>query len=528
MPFDQGKADRAVAFFNQLRHVDGQFFNQPFELLPWQEKIIRDVYGTVNEDGTRQYRTVWVELPKKNGKSELGAGAALYGMFADGEINGEVYGCAADKKQAGIIYKVASKMVDLVPALAKRTRKRDSTKILEDKVSGTFYEVLSAEAYTKHGFKPSAIIFDEIHAQPNADLWNVMTFGSGASRLQQLIWVLTTAGDDPDRTSIGWELHDKALRILNGDEVDPTWYVAIYAYDGDDIYNEDNWHVANPSLGVTKSIESMRAEAEQAKISPGQEKLFRWLHLNQWVTSKLSSWIPLQYFDQTTDPSVTLEMLIGKDCYIGQDASTTTDLSALAALFPPQEGLPNGYIRWKAWIPEESMQERIRLDGVPYDRWADKGWVIPTPGNTIDHWKILDQAVEWHEQYHVIELVSDPAFAVMLMQAEIKAGINVVTLQGTFANTTDPMNELETRFLSGKIAHEENELARWAFGNMAVAVNGSGLKKPVKESKGRTVLRTKRIDPMVATILAMARAIHYKAGQPADLSEAIKAEDWGM
>ena len=158
--FDQAKADRAVAFFEQLRHIDGQFYNKPFDLLDWQEKIIREVYGIVKEDVYRQTKVVWLEIPKKNGKSEIGAGAAIYGTFADGEMNGEVYGCAADRGQASIIYKVATKMIDLVPALKKRTRKRDSVKLIEDRFSGSFYEVLSAEAYTKHGFKPSTITFD--------------------------------------------------------------------------------------------------------------------------------------------------------------------------------------------------------------------------------------------------------------------------------------------------------------------------------------------------------------------------------
>lgn len=502
--YDKAKADRVVAFFEQLRHIDGQFYNKPFNLLAWQEELIREVYGVVKEDGTRQYKVIWLEIPKKNGKTEIGAGTTLFGTFADGEMNGEVYGCAADRGQASILYNVATKMVDLVPALKKRARKKDSIKKIEDRVSGSFYEVLSAEAYTKHGFKPSGIAFDEIHAQPNRDLWDVMTFGTGATREQQLIWVLTTAGNDPDRVSIGWELHDYAMRVLNGEVIDPTWKVVIYSYDGEDIYNEKNWYTANPSLGTVKSIESMRIEAEQAKNDPAKEKLFRQFHLNQWITTKLTNWLPLELWDET-ELEISDEELEGMKFFIGQDASTTTDLSALCRIYPPQKGLDFYYLKWMGFIPGDTMHDRIRLDHVPYDQWAKNGWLTVTEGNTIDHWAILDTVTRWQKTGVIVELASDPAFATMLMQAEIKAGINVVTVQGTFANLTDPMNNIEILMKTGKMKHEKNELARWCFGNTAIATNGSGLKKFVKETKGKTVIRTKRIDLMAALIMGMCR-----------------------
>lgn len=523
--FDKQKADRAVAFFELLRHIDGQFFNKPFDLLPWQEKTIRDVYGTVKADGTRQYRVVWIEIPKKNGKSELGAGAALFGTFADGEMNGEVYGCAADRGQASIIYKVATKMIDLVPALGKRARKRDSVKLLEDRGTGSFYEVLSAESYTKHGFKPSTIVFDEIHAQPNSDLWNVMTFGTDATREQQIIWALTTAGEDPDRVSIGWELHDYALRVFSGEIVDPSWYVAIYAYEGEDIWNEANWAEANPSLGEVKSLEAMRSDAESAKHDPGKEKLFRQLHLNQWVTTKLTSWLPLNLFDETEE-DIPDEDLKGFKFYIGQDASTTTDLSALCRIYPPQKWMDFYYLKWDGFLPADTMLDRVRTDHVPYNIWKEQGWLTATEGNTIDHWKILDKVKDYQKTGTIVELVSDPAFAVMLMQAELRAEINVVTIQGTYPNLTDPMNNIEMLLKSGKMKHEHNDLARWCFGNTSIAMNGSGLKKFVKETKGRTVIRTKRIDLMAALILGMCR-VPYESQQE-DINVIVTADGWGM
>ena len=525
MPFDQAKADRVCAFFSMLKHTDGKFYGQPFKLLPWEEKILRDVYGTVKEDGTRQYRYIWVEVPKKNGKSQLGAGVALYHLFADGEINGEIYGCAADREQASIIYDAASKTLEIIPTLLKRSKILPSYKKITDRVSGSRYKVLSSEAYSKHGYKPSAVLFDEIHAQPNRDLWDVMTHGSGASRSQPIWWNFTTAGKDPDRVSIGWELHDYAVRVASGEISDPSWYVAIYSYEGEDIYNEEHWYEANPSLGVAKDIESMRDAANRAKNSPEVELNFRWLDLNQWVTTKLTSWIELDVYDQTEE-DIPDEKLLGLKCFIGQDASTTTDLSAIVRLFPPQPGLDHWHFKSDAFIPRNTLLERVRTDHVPYNKWEMSGHVHVTEGDTIDHWAILDKILEYKGMYDVVELVSDPAFAVMLTQAEMKEGINVVTQQGTFAVLTDPMNTVETLMRSGQLTHEHNPLLRWTFGNASIATNGSGLKKLVKETKGKSVIRTKRIDPVMALVLAMCRARFFSQGD--NLEERILSEGWGM
>lgn len=523
--FDETRANRAVRFFESLRHTDGQFFNKPFVLLPWQRQIIRDVYGTVKEDGSRQYKFVYIEIPKKNGKSELAAGAALYHTFADGEMNGEIYGCAVDRSQAGIVYRVARDMIDLVPALAKRARVTDSSKKIEDRVTKSVYQVLSADAYRKHGYKTSACIFDELHAQPNRGLWDVMTFEAGVTRKQPIWWVITTAGDDPDRVSIGWEIHDYAMKVLSGEIIDPRWYVVIYNYDGDDIWNEENWFKANPSLGPAKSLEAMRETAVTARNKPADERLFRWLDLNQWITTKLSTWLPVDLFDQTVGDWSPIEQA-GRECYLGLDLSTTTDLSAISLIFPPQGAQLDWRVMWDAWIPADNMQERVERDHVPYDQWAAGGWITPTDGNVIDYTKILDRITELSKLYSIKEVVADPAFATMLLQELQKAGLNVVTVPQTFVNLTDPMNLVEVLMKEGKLTHTSSPLARWCFSNTSIAKNGGGLIKYVKEHKGKSVVRTKRIDLMAAMITGMCRAKTYKSN--IDLSAAILSDDWGM
>lgn len=523
--FDEKRADRAVRIFEQMKHTKGKFAGQPFILLPWEKKIVRDVYGTVKEDGTRQYKYVYIEVAKKNGKSELAAVAANYHTFADGEISGEIYGCAADKEQASLVFDVAINMIRQSPALSKRAKIRESMKKVIDKKTGSIYRAQSSEAYTKHGLNLSACIFDELHAQPNRDLWDVMTFGAGSAREQPIWWIITTSGDDPDRVSVGWEQHEYAMRILAGDIVDPTWYVVIFNYEGDDIYNEDNWVLANPSLGTTIQIETLREEAAKAKLNPADERLFRWLRLNQWITTKLTTWLPLDLFDQTVG-TWSRDELLDKDCYLGVDLSSTTDLTSLVPVFPPQGEQLDWRVIFKSFIPKESMGERIRKDHVKYDEWVKAGWVTATEGNVVDYTAVLDWILEFAKFHKIKEVCLDRAFATMLVQMLEKAGLTCVDIPQTFVSMTNPLNEMERLLRERKMTHEADLTAKWAFGNASIAKNGNGQIKLVKEHKGKSVVRTRRIDPICAWADAMARAVSYKGN--VDISAEILSPEWGL
>lgn len=509
--FDERRAQRAVSFFESLKHTKGQFSGKPFELLPWERQIVRDVYGTINERGLRQYKYVYIEIPKKQGKTELAAGAALYHLFADHERNGEVYGCAADKEQATLVFDVAVDMIDQAPALRKRTKLNKSTKLITDRISGSRYKVVSAEAYTKHGLNMSACIFDELHAQPNRDLWDVMTFGAGDARRQPIWWIITTAGDDPDRVTVGWEQHEYAERILTGDIIDPTWYPVIFCYNGEDIYNEDNWAAANPSLGHTITIESVRESAEKAKQKPADERLFRWLRLNQWITTKLTTWLPMDLFDNTVG-SWSRDELIDHDCYIGLDLSSTTDLTALSVVFPPQGSQLDWRVFWHCFIPSENMKERVKKDHVPYDKWSKAGMITVTEGNVVDYTKVRDCILDIAKFHKVKEVCADRAFATMLIQELEQASLTCVDVPQTFVSMSNPLNETERLMKAGQLTHEANPVARWCFGNASVAKNGNEQIKLVKEHKGKSVVRTRRIDLISAWIDAMARAVSYSNG----------------
>lgn len=501
--FDNEKALHAVNFIELLKHTKGSFRGKPFKLLPWQHEIITDVYGTLNDKGLRQYQFVYLEVPKKNGKSELVAATALYHTFADGEIKGEIYGCAADRAQASLAFDVAVDMVDQNPYLKKRCKYTASKKQLMDKISGSIYQVLSAEAYTKHGLNASAVIFDELHAQPNRDLWEVMTFGAGDAREQPIWWVITTAGDDPDRHSIGWEIHEKAQKIINGELVEPRWYCKIWGippdYEGD-IWDEELWYETNPSLGYTIDIDKVRLAAASAKENESEEKLFRWLRLNQWVSLKRVGWLPLTLWDSTIGKWSPAE-LVGKKCYIGLDLSSTGDLTGACALFPPQDGFDEWRSIYEAWIPEESMKERIKRDHAPYDRFVREKHLIATPGNAVDYDFVEARLLVMNELYDVQALCPDPWNSRMLTQRLDKAGMTIIEVSQTMAGQSPAMKELERLMKTGQYTHENHPVARWCFGNVQVAVDGNGNIKPMKNKS------IEKIDLTVAEINAMAIAM---------------------
>ena len=380
--YDEEKAKRAVNFFNSLKHTKGKWKGVPFDLLPWQDKVVSDIFGTVKSDGYRQYNTAYVEIPKKNGKSELAAGMALYLTCADMEWGAEVYGCASDRQQASIVFDVAVDMVDQCPALKKRIKPIMSVKRLVYKPTNSFYQVLSSEAFTKHGLNVHGVIFDELHAQPNRDLFDVMTMGSGDARTQPLFFLITTAGTD--RESICFEQHQKALDIMEGRKIDPTFYPVIYGLpDTEDWTKEENWYKANPSLGHTIDIAKVRNACLSAMENPAEENLFRQLRLNQWVKQS-TRWMPMEKWDDC-DEMIDIRYLRGRECYAGLDLSTTLDLTAFVLVFPPRNDSEKYIILPYFWIPEDNMKKRVNRDHVPYDVWNAQGHIRTTPGNVVDY-----------------------------------------------------------------------------------------------------------------------------------------------
>ena len=499
MMHNKQRALEPIEFVQMLKAVD-DFYGQPLTLLDWQHKILWDVYGTVKKDGYRQYRYAYLEIPKKNGKTSLIAALALYHLTCDAP-GGQIYCCAADRGQAELVYRAACGMREQDPDLEQILKLTDSKKEIKNIITGTTMKVLSAEAYTKHGINPTVVIFDELHCQPNRDLWDVMTFGAGAARKEPLWWVITTAGDDPDKATIGFEIHELARKIRDGELVDPNWYVKIYgAPESADIYDEKVWLEVNPSLGKTISLESVRQEAIAARNSESAEKLFRWLRLNQWVTVKSAGWLPLTLWD-TTVGNWDRSELIGKKCYMGLDLASVGDLAGKVLIFPPQDGFDDWRVIYEGWIPEDRMKERIKRDKVPFDKWVKQGYINSTPGNVIDYDFIKSRIISDSKQYNLKLIGADPWNAQMLTQELQKNEIQVVDIAQSLMNRSPSMKEIERLLKTNQMTHEEHPVARWCFGNVRTYVDGAGNIKPMKNKS------IDRIDLADAWITGMVQAM---------------------
>lgn len=512
--FDEAKAQRAITFIESLKHTKGRWAGVRFELLPWQRNIIRDIFGTVRPDGFRQYRTAYIEIPKKNGKSELAAAVALYLLAGDGEIGAEIYGAAADRQQAAIVFDVAVAMVEQEPALKKRIKLIPSQRRMVYLPTRSFYQVLSSEAYTKHGINPHGIIFDELHAQPTRELWDVLTHGASDARDQPLTFAITTAGDDPDRTSIGWEIHSYAKKVLDGTINDPSFYAVIYgAAEDDDWTDERVWKKANPSLGYTIQIERVREAFNRAKANPAEEKLFRQLRLNQWVKMHSTSWLSLDDWDATAG-AVDHEALAGRDCFGGLDLSSKLDLTAFVLVFPPTDDDPNYYVLPYFWIPRDTMKERIRTDRVPYDQWEKAGYITSTPGGVVDYDFVIKAIDEAARLYNIREIAFDPWNATQTALKLADLGLTMVEARQGYRTMSPAMKEIEVLIHKELLRHGGHPVLRWNFSNVEVKADENDNIRPIKQ-RGSA-----RIDGIVALINAMTRVIVHRAPKPSTYEEA--------
>ena len=418
------KARRVIQFIECLRHTKGEFHGQPFKLLPWQERIIRDVFGTVREEDPtiRQYTTAYIEIPKKQGKSELGAAIALNMLCNDDEWRAEVYSCASDRQQAAIVFDVAVDMVKQSPALSKRIKIIPSTKRMVYQPTGSIYQVLSSEVATKHGLNVSACIFDELHTQPNRALYDVMTQGSGDARKQPLWFFLTTAGTD--RNSICWEVHQKAIDIIEGRKDDPRFYPVVFGLPDDaDWTDEKNWYKANPSLDQTITIDKVRDAFRKAQETPADENMFRQLRLNQWVKQSVR-WMPMDKWDENG-------------------------------------GEVNEY----------------ELEGRPYT----------TEGNVVHYGAIEQFILQLGERFNIREIAYDRWNATMMVQTLEDDGFTMVPFGQGFRDMSPPTKELMRLVLERKLNHGGHPVLRWNMDNAFVRTDPAGNLKIDKEKSTEKV-----------------------------------------
>ena len=482
----------AIAFVNSLTHTKGAFARQTFNLRPWQRRIVRQIFKK-RPDGRRQYRTVLLMLPRKNGKTELAAAIALYGLMADGELGGEVYSAAADRDQASLVFGVAAQMVRNDPALLKECYLVDSQKRIEHWASGSIYRAIAAEAHSKHGFNASMVIYDELHAAPDRRLYDVLSTSMGA-RSQPLLLVISTAGFD--RHSILWELYQHAKKVQEHPALDPTFLPLLYEAPVEaDWTKYAVWKKANPALGDFRSLEEMQILAARAKEIPAQENTFRRLYLNQW-TEQASRWIQMAAWDacQTTIDRASLR---GRRCYVGMDLSSTEDLTAIVAVFPDETG--DGFaVLAQCFVPAEKIRDRSRRDKVPYDQWARDGFITAIPGPAIDYEVVRRAMQAWRDEFQIRMVAYDPWNATDLVsRLEKQDNLPCVKLGQTYAWLSAPTKSLERAILTRQLRHDGHPVLRWCVSNVAVESDPMGNLKPSK------VASTERIDAVVALIMAV-------------------------
>jgi phage terminase large subunit-like protein len=499
-PEGEAKYLRVVHFFEKiLRHSKGQNAGKPFTLLPWQHHVIRELFGRLNPDGTRQHRVGYIELPKKQGKSTTLAGIALYMTAFDSEAGAEVYGAAADREQAGIIYREAASMVRASPALSRHLEVIDSRKTIVHKKSNSFYRVLSADAFRAEGLNIHALLFDELHAQRDRRLWDALRYG-GAARRQPLLLSITTAGFD--RKSICWEQHAYAERCMADPAVDPAFFGCIYAAAPEDDWKlPATWHKANPSLGETITVESFAADAREAEQSPSKLNAFLRYRLNVWTTQDVR-WLSPDNWAKCGKP---LDADLSKrEWYAGLDLASTTDLSALVLVSQADDGTFD--VLPFFWVPEHNAAERTQRDKVDYVGWIRDGFIRATDGNVTDYDVIRRDINELAEKYNIRQIGIDRWNATQLATQLQGDGRNVVGFGQGYGSMSSPAKQLEAAVLAERIRHGGHPVLSWMAANVAVQSDHQGNIKPSKAKS------TERIDGIVSLVMAM--GLHATATAP--------------
>lgn len=527
-PNERKAAQKAVDFFEcKLRLVKGLSSGARFKLEPWQERIIRNVFGRLDDDGRRIVRTLYLFVARKNGKSTLAAGIALYLAFEDGEPGAEVYCAAKDRAQARIIFRAAQAFVERSPDLASRVLPFvNLLEATDDKT--TFLKAISADAGSQQGLDPHGIIVDELHVHPNRDLLDTLESASGA-RAQPLEVICTTAG--ADRNSIAWEKHDYARRVASGAVIDPTFYPAIFEADErDDWKSPATWLKANPNLGVSVRMDYLEKECKKAQETPTYENTFRRYHLNQW-TQQETRWMPMDRWD-TCAGSVDPAQLRGEVCFAGLDLSTTRDLTAAVLVFPRPDDTYHVLCRF--YLPRERLKEHIRNDGVPYDLWAREGFVTLTDGEVIDYTAVRLALEDDATEYELREIAFDRYGAAKLTQ-ELDATLGtesdretptaIVPFGQGFISMSNPTKELLTLVLGGKIRHGGNPVLRWMADCCTASQDPAGNIKLVKPDRRKN---SARIDGMVALVMGLDRAMRHAGAMVAGDRSANRFDESGL
>lgn len=496
--FDLEAGERVCLFLERYcRHVEGEWAGQLIALDECQRQILTVTFGWKRPDGSRRFRTAYIEVPRKNTKSTTGAGVGLYLTVADGEGGAQVYAAATKKDQAKIVHGAATKMVKQSAELKRFVRTFRNN--ISCELLGSKFEPLGADSSTLDGLNAHGAIIDETHAHKDRHVYDVITTSMGARR-QPLTWVITTAGVyDPE--SIGWELHERATQVLEGVIDDDTFFAVIYAMDeGDDPFAPETWTKANPMLGVSVKYDYLAEQAERAKTTPSFYNTYLRYHLNRW-TQQVTRWIPIEAWNGCARV-VDEDALEGEPCVAAFDLSATQDITAVSLCFPRGDDEFDFVFRF--WCPEETIVRRSRQDRVPYDAWAREGWITPTPGGVVDYRFLRAELESLSRRFEIVEVAYDRWNATETKNELEEKGFTMVEFGQGYASMNLPSKKFETLVLAGRLGHltprGPHPVMRWMVSNVAVKRDPADNIKPDKSSA------TGRIDGVVAGIMALGRA----------------------
>lgn len=522
--FDKGEADRACDFFEQeLTHHIGEFAGQPFVLMDYQSLLLtRPIFGWKrNDDGQlRRFRKLFGFLPKGAGKSPWAAGTGLYLMLCDNEPAAEVYALAADRNQARVVHTNAKVMVEDSPDLLERCEVlRDAIYCAETR---SVYQVLSAEAGSKHGFRPHGAIFDELHAQRDRDLFEAVK-KSMVKRRQPLLIIISHAGNDDE--GICYEEYDYAKRVLSGTIPDDTCLPVIFeAGPKEDWSDPDLWRRVNPGHGITVKHNAIAAECQEALAEPRKRNDFLRFHCNRW-TSQATAWIPIEWWDDCKTEFTDADLLT-LECAAGLDLAQKWDLAAFPVVFRRwleetaveaveivAEDVPGQIVKKRIslnyelfvrpffWIPENTMKQHEKEDGVPYSLWRDQGLITVTEGDVIDYTTIYNdittKIVPRYPRLKQGTVGYDPAFATDLAtKLKDLAGMNVCEVLQNYTMLSEPAQIVEALLKGRRVHHDGHAVLRWNWENAAVKTDDAGRIRPIKPRN-----RSKRVDGAVGTVM---------------------------
>jgi len=498
---DAARSARVFEFFSYLRHWKGAYAGQQFRLLPWQAFCTLSVFGweRLGAEGGRRYRTTYVQVPRKNGKTTWCAGIGLYLFCADGEAGAEVYTAATKRDQARICHRDAIEMRRKSPALSGLI---DSFKDnLSLPSNSSKFEPLGANHDSLDGLNVSGAIIDELHRHRDRALWDVIEYGSGA-RQQPLMWGITTAGDDAQ--SLAYEMREHALRVLRQAVADETFFTFLAEPDEHDAWDDPaTWAKVNPSLGACVSASKMAEDLQKARNMPGAAADFRRYRLDEWITGAREAWTDMEQWNACEPVELALE---GRECYGGLDLAATQDVAAFVLYFPACATDPRSHALPFFYVPEDNVVDRGRHWRVPLTEWVEHGWVIATPGNVIDYAYIYESLCSARRLYRIAQIGYDDWNATDIVTRLTEAGASMWPLPQTVKTFSAPMAHLADEIASGVLNHGGNPVLAWMASNVRVASDPSGRIKPMKK-EGRGGQKSHKIDGIVALLLAIRRAL---------------------